>query len=208
MIRSPSRFRSALLATTLGGAVVLAGCAPEQRAPVGLGTATGAVAAGTLTGVAMRNKGPVAATAAVLGAGLVGGILGNQVIDRPAEQQQAVSRQIEADQEYQRRLDYERQSALQEEQVRKEIEEQRLYEQWRQSRGGTGTGTGAAAVNAPADVLTAQRYLTALGYYRGGLDGRYGPATRSAVMQFEDSQNLPRTGNITPSLVSRMRAAI
>ena len=34
----------------------------------------------------------------------------------------------------QRQLDYERQRLLQEEQVRKEIEEQRLYEEWKKER--------------------------------------------------------------------------
>jgi hypothetical protein len=205
MLSTTSRFRAGLVAAFVGGSMALAGCTtPEQSPSIGLGTATGAAAAGTLAGVAMRNKGPVAATAAVLGAGLVGGYLGNRYIDQPHEQQQQAQRTAAADAEYQRKLDYERQSALQQEQVRKEIEEQRLYEEWKQSRG----MTGAAAVNAPADVLSAQRYLTALGYYRGPLDGRYGPQTRSAVMQFEDSQNLPRTGNITPALVGRMRAAI
>ncbi len=37
----------------------------------------------------------------------------------------------------QRRLDYDRQRLLQEEQVRKEIEERRLYEEWKRSRVGS-----------------------------------------------------------------------
>ena len=39
-------------------------------------------------------------------------------------------------------------------------------------------------------------------------DGIYGAATRSAIMQFEGSQGLPRTGYLTPSLVQSMKAAI
>ena len=60
----------------------------------------------------------------------------------------------------------------------------------------------------PADVMTAQRLLTGLGYYRGPIDGVYGAATRSAIMQFESSQGLPRTGYLTPSLVQSMKVAI
>ena len=56
--------------------------------------------------------------------------------------------------------------------------------------------------------MTAQRLLTGLGYYRGPIDGVYGNATRSAVMQFESSQGLPRTGSLTPSLIQSMRVAI
>ena len=40
----------------------------------------------------------------------------------------------EKDRNMQRRLDYERQRLLQEEEVRKEIEEQRLYEEWKRER--------------------------------------------------------------------------
>jgi hypothetical protein len=62
--------------------------------------------------------------------------------------------------------------------VQREIEEQNLYEQWKRERGVT-----PAAVTTSSDVTSAQRLLTALGYYRGPIDGVYGPGTRSAVMQ-------------------------
>jgi peptidoglycan hydrolase-like protein with peptidoglycan-binding domain len=65
-----------------------------------------------------------------------------------------------------------------------------------------------AAVNTQSDITTAQLLLTALGYYRGPIDGIYGGGTRSAVMQFEISQGLPRTGYLTPSLISTMKAAL
>ena len=105
----------------------------------------------------------------------------------------------------QRQLDFQRQSQLQQAQVEREIEEQKLYEEWKRERGG---GATPAAVNTQADVMTAQRLLTALGYYRGPIDGIYGGGTRSAVMQFEGSQGLPRTGYLTPSLISTMKAAL
>ncbi len=45
--------------------------------------------------------------------------------------------QAEKDRDMQRRLDYDRQRMLQEEQVRKEIEEQRLFEEWQRQRLGS-----------------------------------------------------------------------
>ncbi len=46
-------------------------------------------------------------------------------------------RKVEKDRDMQRQLDYDRQRLLQEEQVRKEIEEQRLYEEWKKQRLGS-----------------------------------------------------------------------
>lgn len=185
-------------------ALALVGCAPteETRPPIGTGAVVGAASAGTLAGVAMRNKGPVAATAAVIGAGLLGGYLGDRYIDQPRAAENTAAREAAADREMQRKLDYERQSQLQAEETRKQIQEQQLYEQWKAERAGAGAATTAS------DIRSAQRYLTALGYYRGPIDGIYGAQTRSAVMQFEQSQGLPGTGVITPAIVQRMRAAI
>ena len=69
--------------------------------------------------------------------GAAGGLAGNMMLDRQTEQrrqQEAVSaRQTQ----YQLQLDFERQRALQAEQTRIEIEEQRLFQQWQRERGGT-----------------------------------------------------------------------
>jgi hypothetical protein len=43
------------------------------------------------------------------------------------------------DAEQRRRLEYERQSALQREEVRREIEERRLFEEWKRRRAAGGT---------------------------------------------------------------------
>ena len=107
--------------------------------------------------------------------------------------------------EQQRQLDFQRQSQLQQAQTQQQIEDQKLFEEWkRAARRRCHAGCG----NHPADVTEAQRLLTGLGYYRGPIDGVYGASTRSAIMQFESSQGLPRTGYLTPSLVQSMRAAI
>lgn len=206
MMRGMIGGRAAAGAIVLAG-LTLAGCAsqPGYQTPtsslggVGVGTAGGA-GAGALLGRAIAGGNDN--TLAILGGALLGGVAGNVLVDRPNEVRGQTEAEIASDREQQRRLEYERQSALQQEQVRREIEEQRLYEEWKQTRG---AGTAAPA---SADITTAQRLLTALGYYRGPIDGRYGPGTRSAVMQFEASRGLPQTGSVTPALVEQMRASI
>ena len=67
--------------------------------------------------------------------GAVGGLAGNMTLDRQAEErrrQQAVENRRT---EQQLQLDFERQRALQAEQTRIQIEEQRLFEQWRREQG-------------------------------------------------------------------------
>ena len=70
----------------------------------------------------------------------------------------------------------------------------------------TGGATSAAASS--GDVLTAQRLLRGLGYYTGKLDGDYGPGTRSAIMAFERAQGMTPTGNVSPALLTQLRAAV
>jgi hypothetical protein len=212
MSRLGSGARRAALAATCGLGLVLAGCASDNGnggiagTGFGGGALAGAAGAGTLAGVALRNKSPVVATAAVLGAAALGGFLGDKYLDQPRQQQTAARQQAQQDTEYQRKLDYERQSALQAEQTRKEIEEQRLYEQWRQQRlAGSGVATASATGD---DVLAAQRLLRGLGYYNGPLDGDYGPRTRSAIIAFERAQGMTPTGNVSPSLIAQLRSSI
>jgi hypothetical protein len=194
----------------LTGALALVGCASDSNgiggSGFGGGTLAGAAGAGTLAGVATRHNSPVVQTAAILGAAALGGFLGNQYVDKPNQQQAAAQRTAQQDAEYQRKLDYERQSALQAEQTKKEIEEQRLYEEWKRQR--MGGATPAAANVAAGDVLQAQRLLRGLGYYNGPLDGDYGPRTRSAIMAFERAQGQPATGNVSPALIQQLRTAI
>jgi hypothetical protein len=74
-------------------------------------------------------------TTGMLIGGAAGGLAGNMALDRQAEQrrqQEAVSARQTANQ---MQLDFERQRALQAEQTRIEIEEKRLFEQWRREQG-------------------------------------------------------------------------
>lgn len=210
------------LALALAAGLGLAGCAGGGSGGGGtpgygglgspnVGTAAGAVSGAALgRAVAGRNNNLVA----ILGGAALGGLAGNVFLDKPSGQRRAAEAEAAADREQQRRLDYERQSEIQREETRKQIEDQRLFEEWKTQRAAGVSGTTAAAnpqiaaVNQAADVTAAQRLLTALGYYSGPLDGQLGAQTRSAVMQFEANQGLPQTGVITPSIVSRMRASL
>ena len=201
---------SSLRIATLCGLMALAACANGQNydtgttslGGVGLGTGAGA-AAGALAGRAIA--GSHNNTLAMLGGALLGGIAGNVAVDRPNQLRGQDEATSAANAEQQRQLDFQRQSQLQQAQTQQQIEDQKEFEQWKAQRTG---GTQAAAVTTQADITEAQRLLTGLGYYRGPIDGVYGSATRSAIMQFEASQGLPRTGYLTPSLVQSMKVAI
>jgi len=56
-----------------------------------------------------------------------------------------------------------------------------------------------------SDVLRVQQVLQMLGYYRGDLDGFYGPATESAVVQFQRAQGLSPDGIVGPLTYDRLQ---
>ncbi|MDF9406905.1 MAG: putative L,D-transpeptidase YkuD [Pelotomaculum sp. PtaB.Bin013] len=58
-----------------------------------------------------------------------------------------------------------------------------------------------------SDVLRVQQILQMLGYYRGDLDGFYGPATESAVVQFQRAQGLSPDGIVGPLTYDRLQLA-
>ncbi len=87
-------------------------------------------ATGSMFGKGKGRKG------AVIGGAVLGGALGSRR-DRKAKARCLEEREAEKDRDMQRQLDYDRQRLLQEEQVRKEIEEQRLYEEWKKERLGS-----------------------------------------------------------------------
>ena len=194
----------------LSGLILLAGCASGQNydthttSPSGIGLGTGAgAAAGALAGRAIA--GSHNNTLAMVGGALLGGLAGNMAVDRPNQLRGQDEAAAAANADQQRQLDFQHQSQLQQAQTQQQIEDQKEFEQWKAQRAG---GAQTAAVTTQADITEAQRLLTGLGYYRGPIDGVYGSATRSAIMQFEASQGLPRTGYLTPSLVQSMKVAI
>lgn len=131
MIRARSAApRSALLAGI--AMLALAGCETTGGggASPGIGTVAGA-AAGAGAGRAVFGN----STTGMLVGGAVGGLAGNTLIDRQTEErrrQQAVQDRQTAQQQ---QLDFERQRAIQQEQIRVQNEEQALFRQWQRERG-------------------------------------------------------------------------
>jgi hypothetical protein len=119
-----------LLAVTLG----LAGAGCESGggggAGMGVGTAAGA-ALGAGTGRAVFGN----STSAMLIGGAVGGLAGNMTVDRQAQERQLQQTEASRDLAMQRQLDFERQRTLQQAQVQRQIEEDRLFAEWRQQQG-------------------------------------------------------------------------
>ena len=93
----------------------------------------GAVIGGATGSMFGKKKGRTGAT---IGGALIGGALGARR-DRRAKARCLEEREAEKDRDMRRQLDYDRQRLLQQEQVRKEIEEQRLYEEWKKQRLGS-----------------------------------------------------------------------
>jgi Na+/glutamate symporter len=118
---------------TIGIAVLaLAGCEGGGTAPAGVGTVGGAVAGAGTSRMLFGNS-----TSGMLIGGAVGGLAGNMMLDRQAEERQRQQAETTRDATMQRQLDFERQRALQEEEVRVQIEEERLFREWQRERTGT-----------------------------------------------------------------------
>jgi len=56
-------------------------------------------------------------------------------------------------------------------------------------------------------VILAQGYLSRLGFNPGRVDGVMGAQTRQAIKDFQQQHQLPISGNVDPTLVSKLKAA-
>ncbi len=114
-----------------GGAVIKPALAQAcDKAGGKVGGAVIGGAAGSMFGRGKGRKG------AIIGGAVLGGVLGSRR-DRRAKARCLEEREAGKDRDMQRQLDYDRQRLLQQEQVRKDIEEQRLYEEWKKKRLGS-----------------------------------------------------------------------
>ena len=123
-----------LLVTVATAALVLTACesGPETGSP-GMGTVGGAAIGAGAGRLLFGNS----TTGMLIGAG-VGGLAGNMTLDRSAEDRRRQEQAATADADMRRQLEFERQRTLQEEETRRQIEEQRLFEEWRRERYGSG----------------------------------------------------------------------
>jgi len=71
-------------------------------------------------------------------------------------------------------------------------------------RSGAAAPAPAPAPQPTGDLVTAQRGLSALGYYQGPADGVSSPALRLALTAFQRDQGLPATGAADPATVSKL----
>ena len=120
-------------AILLAGVATLALTGCEQGGGTGspgLGTAAGAAAGVGASRLLFGNS-----TSAMLLGGAAGGLAGNMTLDRQQEERKQKQAVQNRKTEQQLQLDFERQRALQAEQTRIEIEEQRLYNEWRRQQG-------------------------------------------------------------------------
>ena len=58
-----------------------------------------------------------------------------------------------------------------------------------------------------AQIKEAQEGLEKAGYYKGKENGVYGKATRSAVKSYQKANKLPVTGQLSDSLLARLRSS-
>ena len=60
---------------------------------------------------------------------------------------------------------------------------------------------GPSEQSADSTVATAQEQLARRGYYRGEIDGIFGPGTRRAVMRYQSDHGLRVTGRLNPEML-------
>ncbi len=132
-----SQICSGLVACILLAGILISGGAVKpalaQSCDKAGGRLGGAVIGGATGSMFGRKKGRTGAT---IGGALIGGALGSRR-DQREKARCLEEREAARARDMQRQLDYDRQRLLQEEQVRKEIEEQRLYEEWKRERLGS-----------------------------------------------------------------------
>jgi Na+/glutamate symporter len=132
-----ARARVAAVVLVASAALTLAGCehGGGGTGSAGVGTVAGA-AGGAGVGRALFGN---STTGMLIGAA-AGGLAGNMALDRPAEQRQQQEAEASRDAAMRRQLDYERQRALQADEVQRQIEERRLFEQWQRERNAQPSG--------------------------------------------------------------------
>jgi hypothetical protein len=111
-------------------ALLLAGCENSGgTTSPGVGTVAGAAAGAGASRVLFGNS----AAGMLIGAA-AGGLAGNMTLDRQGEERRRQEAAQAQQSNMNMQLEFERQRALQQEETRREIEEQRLFQQWQRER--------------------------------------------------------------------------
>jgi hypothetical protein len=127
-----SRAKLKLASLGVATALALGGCETTGgTATAGVGTLGGAAAGAGVSRAIFGNS-----TSGMLIGAAAGGLAGNMTLDRQAENRRVQEVEASRDASARRQLEFERQRALQDEEVRREIEERRLFEQWQRERNG------------------------------------------------------------------------
>ena len=122
--------RAATAALVAVLALGTAACETGGGSGAGVGTVGGAALGAGVGRAAFGNN-----AGAMLIGGAVGGLAGNMTVDRAAEERRVQQQEATRDASAQRQLDFERQRMLQEDATRRQIQEQREFEEWRRQQG-------------------------------------------------------------------------
>ena len=170
----------------------------------GGGAVAGAAGAGTLAGVALRNKGPVVQTAAILGSAALGAFSATST---------SISRASSRGPPNAPRRPTPTTSASS---TMSASRRSRPSRPRRTSRSSGSTSSGRASATAPllaCRPLQQRRAVGAAAAARPRLlqwppRRRLRPADRSSIMAFERAQGMTSTGNVSAALLSQLRAAL
>ncbi|WP_232474662.1 peptidoglycan-binding domain-containing protein [Neoroseomonas rubea] len=66
------------------------------------------------------------------------------------------------------------------------------------------SGVAMPDILSPAAVRNVQQRLRSLGFYRGGVDGLWGPGTQAAIARFQQGRGLQATGQVNPSTLQAL----
>lgn len=190
--------RGAALATLLA----VAACANPERSQFFIPLDAIEPAAGPLQlGEGVDDAPQAIMSAVIAGDLLVGGQTAARMAAGPAVMPAAGEAQVlpesadeDAARAAERQAAFARLTTEQREARLRQAEQTRLLEHWMRTRV-------EPVPMSRADIRRIQELLAEAGFDPGPLDGIVGPRTRAAVEGFEQAQNLPVTGTVTPGLL-------
>jgi len=77
---------------------------------------------------------------------------------------------------------------------------------WDRHYDNTSSAAPMAPVVSPGEVRNVQTTLQAQGYYKGSIDGLWGPATQGALQSYQSANGLVANGELTPKTLASLNA--